>query len=113
MPVNAVPKVTTKPKTKPKAKRKTIPALKTRTRKPKPFNARNLATHMKDLLKGQYIENVIRFYPPELIAMVEAADPELKELIRKSAEQSDDVAAICVLVDAVRSQLDSRPQCAD
>ena len=95
------------------AGRKAIPKLKARTRKAKPFNAKNLAAHMKDLLEDQYIENVIRFYPPELIAVVEAVDPELKELIRNAAEKSDDIAAICVLVDAVRTQLDSHRPCAD
>ena len=98
---------------KPRARRKTIPKLKARTRKAKPFNPKNLAAHMKDLLEDQYIENVIHFYPPELIAMVEAADPELKEMIRNAAENSDDIAAICALVDSVCSQLDSPRQCAD
>ena len=68
---------------------------------------------MKDLLEDQYIENVIRFYPPELIAMVQAVDPELKELIRNAAEDSDDIAAICALVDSVPVQLDSAPGRAD
>jgi len=109
MSVNTAPNFTTKPKTKPK----TVRACKARARKAKPFNAKNLATHMKALLEDQYIENVLRFYTPEIIAMVEGANPELKELIRKTAEKCDDVAAICVQVDAVRAQLGSPRQCAD
>lgn len=109
MPVNAAHNVTTKPKTKPK----NVRARKARARKAKPFNAKNLATHMKTLLEDQYIENVLRFYTPEIIALVVAADSELKVLIRKAAEESDDVAAICVDVDAVRAQLESLRQCAD
>ena len=107
------PKSQRKPKATPKAKRKITSKLKARTRKAKPFNPKNLAAHLRDLLEDQYIENVLRFYPPELVAMVEAADPDLKELIRNAAASSDDIAAICALVDALPPPLDVTPDSAD
>jgi hypothetical protein len=86
---------------KPKAQAKAITKPKTRARKPKAFNAKNLALHMKELLEEQYIQNVIRFFTPELLALAESADPELKKMIRNAAEESDEIAEICTLVDAV------------
>lgn len=96
---NNIPK--TPVQKKPTAKRKPIIKPKSRTRKPKAFNAKNLALHMKELLEDQYIHNVIRFFTPELLALAESADPELKKMIRNAAEDSDEIAEICTLVDAV------------
>lgn len=96
---NKIPK--TPVQKKPTAKRKSIIKPKSRTRKPKAFNAKNLALHLKELLEDQYIHNVIRFFTPELLALAESADPELKKIIRNAAADSDEIAEICSLVDAV------------
>lgn len=103
---NTVPDLTIEVKTKTKVKTEFIPKVNARGRKAREFNSVNLAAHFRHLLEDQYIENVIRFYPPELIAMVESTDAKLKQLIRNAAEKDKEIAAICALVDSLTMPLD-------
>lgn len=109
MPVSAAPK----PKCNSKVKPQATPRHKPRTRRAMKFTAKNLASHMLELLDDQFIENVLCFYTPELIALAESADPALKEKIRNAATENANIADICAMVDATFTSADFTPVSAD